>query len=313
MSMKKKKHIALSLLALGAAVVIGGYVVTKQDQVAPQPAISDVQTDVLPTTPEPTQTVDEVVPPDGQTYRSIKVVTDQPGYEISREVGLANVPFVLSFNRMDEKHIQKNSTITIPPTFTDWDSLSPFPRELPVAQDIDKLLLVSQRIQAVGAYERGTLVRWMVTSTGKKETPTPSKLYFTNWKGKLVTSTLEGGYILPWAFNLDSMEGIAMHQFDLPGFPASHACVRLLEADAMWIYDWANQWILDASGQNELAKGTPVIIFGKYAYDKRAPWKNLATDPTATTLTVAELTEVLNKNINEIKAAAEKRVDVENQ
>ena len=303
--MKKHHHKkAVATLAVIGVFAVGGFAMSHRDQPIDAPLVVDTTTPsiVQEELPAPIDTV---------TYRAITVTTDKPGAEISKEVGLSHVPLVLTFNRLDQKHIQKNSTIIIPSTLTDWDSLSPFPSELPVAKNISKLLLVSQRIQAVAAYENGTLVRWMVTSTGKKETPTPSRLYFTNWKGKLVTSTLEGGYILPWAFNLDSMEGIALHQFDLPGLPASHACIRLLEADAMWIYEWAEQWILDASGQNELAKGTPVIVFGEYAYNKRAPWKNLATDPEATTLTVDELTEVVNKNIDEIQAAAEKRIEVE--
>lgn len=295
----------VATLAVIGAFVAGGYALDHKDT---QP-ITAPTVDVTPQTP-PVDVGSDPLPPSVQ-YRSIKVITDTPGAEIAEAVGLANVPFVLTFNRLDEKHIQKNSTITIPPTFTDWNALAPFPAELPAAKDIEKLLIVSQRIQAIGAYEHGTLVRWMVTSTGKKETPTPSKLYFTNWKGKLVVSTLEGGYLLPWAFNIDNLGGIAMHQFDLPGYPASHACIRLLEADAMWIYDWAKQWILASDGQTELAKGTPVIIYGEYAFGKKAPWKNLATDPAATTLTVDELTEVVNKNIDDIQAAAEKRAEIE--
>lgn len=300
---KSHQHKAVATLAVIGAFVAGGYALDHKDTQPTTPPTVDVTEQIPPQTSEP-------LPP-SVVYRSIKVLTDTPGSEISQAVGLANVPFVLSFNRLDEKHIQKNTTITIPPTFTDWDALSPFPTELPAAKDIEKLLIVSQQIQAVGAYEHGTLVRWMVTSTGKKETPTPSKLYFTNWKGKLVVSTLEGGYLLPWAFNIDNLGGIAMHQFDLPGLPASHACIRLLEADAMWIYDWAKQWILASNGQTELAKGTPVIVYGEYAFDKKAPWKNLATDPAATTLTVDELTEVVNKNIDDIQTAAEKRSEIE--
>ncbi len=306
----KKRHTTIATIAALGAFVTGGYVVTHQETQQPVPA-PQVQQEQVPVAPDPIVPAIEEPTPVG-AYRAITVITDQPGAEIADAVGLSNVPFVLTFNRLDEKHIQKNQTITIPPTLTDWDALSPFPKDLPAARDIPKILLVSQRIQAIGAYENGTLVRWMVTSTGKKETPTPNKLYFTNWKGKLVKSTLEGGYMLPWAFNLESQEGIALHQFELPGFPASHACIRLLEADAMWIYDWAKQWILDASGQNELAKGTPVIVFGDYAFGKKAPWKNLATDPDATTLTVDELTEVVNKNIDEIQKAAEKRAQLEN-
>lgn len=295
----------VATLAVIGAFVAGGFALDHKDT---QP-VTTPTVDVTPQTP-PVDVGSDPLPPSVQ-YRSIKVITDTPGAEIAEAVGLANVPFVLTFNRLDEKHIQKNSTITIPPTFTDWNALAPFPAELPAAKDIEKLLIVSQRIQAIGAYEHGTLVRWMVTSTGKKETPTPSKLYFTNWKGKLVVSTLEGGYLLPWAFNIDNLGGIAMHQFDLPGLPASHACIRLLEADAMWIYEWAKQWILASDGQTELAKGTPVIVYGEYAFGKKAPWKNLATDPAATTLTVDELTEFVNKNIDDIQAAAEKRAEIE--
>jgi lipoprotein-anchoring transpeptidase ErfK/SrfK len=240
-------------------------------------------------------------------YRSIKVVTDKPGAEIAREVGLSHTPFVLTFNRLDDKHISKNTTIIIPSELSDWHALSPFPDTLLSAQDIPKLLLVSQRIQAIGAYEYGRLVRWMVTSTGKQETPTPSKLYFTNWKGKLVTSSVKDEWILPWYFNLDNTEGISLHQYELPGYPASHSCVRLTEADAQWIYDWAEQWILAPDEQTKLASGTPVIVFGEYAYTKIAPWKRLAQDPLATTLSTDELNSVVLGYLPTIQAEAQRR------
>lgn len=300
--MKKQHQNAVATLAVIGVFVAGGFVIDHKssEPVTPAPAIEVTE-------PLTQQEIPANPLPPSVEYRSIKVVTDTPGAEIANAVGLANVPFVLSFNRMDERHIQKNSTIIIPPTFTDWDSLTPFPVSLPVAADIPQIILVSQRVQAVAAYEHGTLVRWMVTSTGKKDTPTPSKLYFTNWKGKLVISTLEGGYKLPWAFNIDSLGGIAMHQFDLPGFPASHACIRLLESDAMWIYDWAKQWVLADDGQTELAKGTPVIVFGEYSFGKVGPWKKLAIDPTATTLSIEELTKVVEDSLTTITDEAAKR------
>ncbi len=300
----EQKHIVSGIVVLVVAGVVYGLATFT----------SKADSTIIPTPVVVTPIEAPITPPKKElSYTSITIQTDKPGAEIAAVVGLSNVPYVLTLNRLDAKHIQKGVTITIPSELSDWNALSPFPTQLPVATDIPQLLLVSQRIQAVAAYENGTLVRWMPTSTGKKNTPTPSRLYFTNWKGKLVVSTLEGGYILPWAFNLDSMEGIALHQFDLPGYPASHACIRLLEADAMWIYDWAKQWILDASGQNELASGTPVIVFGEYAYGKTAPWKKLATDPNATTLTVDELTEVITAYSEQIQSAATTRAAIENQ
>lgn len=263
---------------------------------------------------ESTTALVQTVKPSPETtsarYRSIKVVTNKPGAEIAREVGLSHTPFVLTFNRLDDKHISKNSTIIIPSELSDWHALSPFPDTLLSAQDIPKLLLVSQRIQAIGAYEHGTLVRWMVTSTGKQETPTPSKLYFTNWKGKLVTSSVKDEWILPWYFNLDNTEGISLHQYELPGYPASHSCVRLTEADAQWIYDWAEQWILAPDEQTKLASGTPVIVFEEYAYTKIAPWKRLAQDPLATTLSTDELNSVVLGYLPTIQAEAQRRAAI---
>lgn len=253
-----------------------------------------------------------IAPPESKiSYRSIVVTSDKPGAEIADEVGLSKVPFVLTFNRLDDKHIVKNTTITIPSELTDWSALSPFPSVLDAAKDIPKLLLVSQRIQAIGAYENGTLVRWMVTSTGKKDTPTPSKLYFTNWKGKLVISSIKDEWILPWYFNLDNAQGISLHQYELPGYPASHSCVRMTEADAQWVYEWADQWIVSPDEQQVLAAGTPTIIFGEYGYGKTAPWKKLAEDPTATTLTADDLNTLITENLPAIEKEAAQRVSVE--
>lgn len=73
-----------------------------------------------------------------------------------------------------------------------------------------------------------------------------------------------------WYFNLDNFRGVSMHQYSMPGFPASHACIRLLEDDAMWLYNWCDQWIL--SGDKIEAYGTPVIIYGQYDFKRKKPW-----------------------------------------
>ena len=300
-----KKTIA-SVVAAGV-LVTGGFIVTRHEE----PTIESSQENPRPTAPVAVPPVPPPTPLPG--FRTITIQTSKPAAEIINEVGSENLNLVLAFNRLDVAHIQKGVVITMPKNLEDWNALSPFPRTLPVGDDIAKLILVSQRIQAFAAYENGALVRWGAVSTGKSTTQTPSRLYYTNWKGKHVISNLEGAYVLPWAFNLESKEGISMHQFDLPGYPASHACVRLLEQDAMWLYDWANQWILDDTGQNELAKGTPVIIFGQYAYGKTAPWKKLATDPDATTITPDELREVIEPNLDTIYTDAQKRSEIESK
>jgi len=69
--------------------------------------------------------------------------------------------------------------------------------------------------------------------------------------------------------------GVSFHLFDLPGYPASHACVRLLQRDAEWLYGWGDQWSLDGSRRNVVIPGTPVLILGVYRYDAPPPWLSL--------------------------------------
>jgi lipoprotein-anchoring transpeptidase ErfK/SrfK len=244
-------------------------------------------------------------------YRSFKTTSVNPGAELAQEIGFEHVPLVISFNRFDPKHIPQGAIFSIPKELNDWEALSPFPKELPVAKDVAKLLLVSQRIQAFAVYESGSLVRWGVVSTGKASTPTPSKLYFTNWKGKLVVSSIKDEWVMPWYFNLDNLEGVSLHQYDLPGRPASHSCIRLSETDAKWIYDWADQWVLNTDGQTQKASGTPVIIFGEYAYGKTAPWKMLPEDPLATTLSEKELSDIITPELPTILTKAKERQEVQ--
>lgn len=215
--------------------------------------------------------------------------------DLEERLGADAFTLLLKINRLDRKHLRTGTSLVIPDASTDLVSVSPLPVKLEGARSIAKLLVVSRQAQAFGAYEFGTLVRWGPTSTGKKSTPTPAGLYHTNWKAKEHRSSINQSWILPWCFNIDDTKGVAFHKFDLPGYPASHGCVRLLEEDAKWIYDWAEPWLLSKPGHSMLAYGTPVIIFGDYSYGEKAPWLRLADDPAATAISVAEIDGVLNK------------------
>jgi hypothetical protein len=75
-----------------------------------------------------------------------------------------------------------------------------------------------------------------------------------------------------WYFNFDNRRGLSMHAYALPGRPASHACVRLLDRDARWVFDWGEEWQLDASGTSVLRDGTAVWIVGRYDFAAPPPW-----------------------------------------
>jgi hypothetical protein len=65
-------------------------------------------------------------------------------------------------------------------------------------------------------------------------------------------------------------------QVQLPGKPASHGCVRLLQCDAKWLFSWGDEWLLDAAGTRVLASGTPVFIVGSYDFVAPPPWHSPA-------------------------------------
>ncbi len=293
--MKKLTPYIVEGLVAGVLVY---YASTRIDTSTTTPA----QVSELPT-PEPTAPapLEPLPTPKGTvSYHTLATTSPKPAAELANDVGLSHVDFTLSLNRLDQAHIPQGTTFVVPDSFADLDAYSPFPETIENANDIPKLFIISQRVQAFGAYEYGKRVHWGTVSTGKESTQTPSRLYSTNWKGKLVHSTIEDAWLLPWYFNLDSMEGISMHQYDLPGYPASHSCIRMSGKDAEWVYNWADQWVLSPDGNTRLAYGTPVIIYGQYAYGKTAPWKKLAQDPTATSLGESELADIVSQYHREI-------------
>ncbi len=168
-------------------------------------------------------------------------------------------------------------------------ALSPFPASLIAEFDLPRVLIVSRRVQASAAYEGGTLVRWGPVSTGREASPTPAGLFATNWKSKLRRSSDNREWLLPWYVNFINESGVSFHQFALPGYPASHACVRLLEGDAKWVYDWSETWTLSPDKRSVLVRGTPVLVFGDYAFAEPGPWTHLASDPLATRITTQEI------------------------
>jgi hypothetical protein len=174
-------------------------------------------------------------------------------------------------NRVDLAHMPRLPQLLVPNAWRDEREYSPFPTSYPAANATPKLIVVDQPSQAFAAYEYGQQVKWGPISSGRKAKPTPAGLYHLNWKARSRTSTLSGEWRLNWYFNFHNQRGLAFHEFELPGVPMSHACVRLLTRDAEWILKWGQGWTLDAKGQLA-TNGTPVLIQGAFNFDQPGPW-----------------------------------------
>lgn len=178
-------------------------------------------------------------------------------------------------NRTDRERLPRLDSMVVP---SQWDGdelvYSPLPPQVVDLVEHPKALVVHQPLQVFGAYEEGVLVRWGPVSTGREDRPTPSGLFHLNWRSRGRHSTVNPEWFLPWYYNFQNERGLSFHEYELPGEPASHACVRLLERDARWIYQWGEGWTLDERGWDVLETGTPVWILGEYDYDSPPPWRD---------------------------------------
>ncbi|MFV8224539.1 L,D-transpeptidase [Christiangramia aquimixticola] len=195
---------------------------------------------------------------------------------------------ILALNRIEKANLRPERPIVIPDCVSeDFNAYSPFPETVETIKCIPKTVLINQRVQAFGLYENGELVKWGPVSTGKKSTPTPNGLNYGNYKAKRKISTVDPSWVLPYYFNFMNMEGVGVHQYSLPGYPASHGCVRLYMDDAKYIFDWASMWELENSKIEK--NGTPFMVFGEYDHSADKPWLNLSQNMRANDLTQEEL------------------------
>ncbi|WP_163409675.1 L,D-transpeptidase [Flavobacterium ajazii] len=207
----------------------------------------------------------------------------------TNETDSSKLDIVYALNRTDKTNFKKLDSIVIPKDFSgDLVYYLPFPLHVKALEEVSKIIIFSYPTQTFAAYENGELVRTGPTNMGRKADPTPTGLFFTNWKAEKTTSTFNDEWELKWNFNIENKKGVGFHQYELPGYPASHSCLRLLEKDAKYLYKFADEWILKDK-ENVKVKGTPVIVFGSYDFDGPKPWLQLPTNPTTLNISEAEI------------------------
>jgi len=175
-----------------------------------------------------------------------------------------------TLNRKELRFIRINDTILIPSKISeDLRTYSVFPLIYCEASHLEKLIVVSNVYQAYACYENGILVRFAAANTGKESTPTYPGRYSLVWRQRLRISSLDSTWELPFTFNFHQYAGNAFHQFEMPGRPVSHSCVRQFMDDAEWLYKWGKRAKLDTNKRFITNSGTPVIMLGMFDYDRK--------------------------------------------
>ena len=246
------------------------------------------------------------------TTESVKVIARHEPKEVSYTLenttdwlvtnkdNKTSLQIAYAINRTDAENLKKMDSIIVPKDLSgDIEFYLPFPLEVAALKEVNKVILFSYPSQTFAAYENGQLVRTGQTNMGREKDQTPTGLFFTNWKAEETTSTFNDEWDLKWNFNIANKLGVGFHQYSLPGYPASHSCLRLQERDARYLYDWADQWVL-ADAETVKVKGTPVIVFGKYDFKAPKPWLQLLTDPESLNITDEEMQQIVQPHLNTI-------------
>jgi|UniRef100_A0A7V6A4Q1 lipoprotein-anchoring transpeptidase ErfK/SrfK len=115
------------------------------------------------------------------------------------------------------------------------------PEFLPEAAKYEKYMLIDRRKQYLGLYENGQLTHCFPISSGVSNS-TPARSFVVNYMDEVHNSTLFDNAPMDHALNIFS--NYFIHEGIVPGYPASHGCIRLFPLDARFLfYHWAKPGI----------------------------------------------------------------------
>jgi lipoprotein-anchoring transpeptidase ErfK/SrfK len=95
--------------------------------------------------------------------------------------------------------------------------------------------IVSLAVQRCYVYRNGIIIAVSTVSSGKKGHRTPTGVFTILQKHIDHKSSIYDAAPMPYMQRL-TWDGIALHAGNLPGYPASHGCVRMPMAFAKLLY-----------------------------------------------------------------------------
>ncbi len=115
------------------------------------------------------------------------------------------------------------------------------PDFLPEAAQHEKYMLINRRLQYLGLYEWGYLKHCFPISSGTHNS-TPLRKFVVNFMDEVHFSSKFEQAPMDHALNIGG--DYFIHEGIVPGYPASHGCVRIFPLDARFLfYQWAKPGI----------------------------------------------------------------------
>lgn len=115
------------------------------------------------------------------------------------------------------------------------------PEIFPGAANHEKFILIDRRRQFLGLYEQGRLKHCFPISSGTSNS-TPARKFVVSHMNEFHNSSLFDDAPMDLALNIGG--NYFIHEGIVPGYPASHGCVRLFPLHARFLfYKWAKPGI----------------------------------------------------------------------
>ena len=138
------------------------------------------------------------------------------------------------------------------------------------------IIAISIERQTLKVYDANGFFAETPISTGTKGHPTPMGVFSIIQKHKLHHSNIYSGAPMPFMQRI-TWSGIAMHAGVLPGYPASHGCIRMPMAFAARMWNWTKMGarVVVTPGEITPARFSHPLL----AEQKAAPQPTAANEP----------------------------------
>ena len=135
------------------------------------------------------------------------------------------------------------------------------------------MIAVSIEQQTVKVYDANGLFAESPVSTGMRGHSTPMGVFSVIQKNKFHRSNIYSGAPMPYMQRI-TWSGVAMHAGALPGYPASHGCIRMPMSFAMKMWGWTRMGARVVITPGEIAPESfthPLLVAQKPARNARPP------------------------------------------